>query len=299
MWLLHRTRRFTPEEYLAFRLYEKTRKEKWSFISYVERIFLAVRYNASPSTVLLTRKDKEHAAFHAFYKRDVTILTGDDFDAFCRFTEKHPVLFAKPILGSGGRGIRRLQITDPETAAAYFCLLAAENPNGFILEEPIRQHPEIAKYHPASVNTLRVITLQEHGNVAILTALLRIGHGDMVVDNISAGGYFCQIDPDTGCVNAVYDDKKQRIADPAAVGAPAEGTQIPCFSELLPFLTETCAVVPDLHWIGWDLALTENGWCMVEGNSACQLVGAQTGRQTGMKTQLRAAHKQLKSKRIF
>lgn len=35
---------------------------------------------------------------------------------------------------------------------------------------------------------------------------------------------------------------------------------------------ELAKMVPDVKYVGWDLALTENGWVMIEGNEDGQFV---------------------------
>ena len=40
-------------------------------------------------------------------------------------------------------------------------------------------------------------------------------------------------------------------------------------------LKECMMVIPSIHYVGWDLAHTENGWVIVEGNHTGQFVGQQ------------------------
>lgn len=62
--------------------------------------------------------------------------------------------------------------------------------DNFIIQERVKQHAEIAKLNPSSLNTFRIVTYRERDNVYILNVTLKIGHKGEVVDNGHAGGYF-------------------------------------------------------------------------------------------------------------
>lgn len=43
---------------------------------------------------------------------------------------------------------------------------------------------------------------------------------------------------------------------------------IPKWGEAVAFAKELAKKIPDAGFVGWDLALTKNGWALVEGNCA-------------------------------
>jgi len=47
----------------------------------------------------------------------------------------------------------------------------------FLVQKRIEQHPVTAKPHPASVNTLRMLTLRWEGEIRNLLSYIRIGTG--------------------------------------------------------------------------------------------------------------------------
>ncbi len=57
-----------------------------------------------------------------------------------------------------------------------------------VCQEIIQQSPEMAKFHPSSVNTFRVVSLFINGHLSICEIILRIGQSDSIVDNAGAGG---------------------------------------------------------------------------------------------------------------
>ena len=51
-----------------------------------------------------------------------------------------------------------------------------------------------------------------------------------------------------------------------------KGLQIPKWNELLQLADKLARVLPTVRFVGFDLALTKNGWVMVEGNNNPQPV---------------------------
>jgi len=61
------------------------------------------------------------------------------------------------------------------------------------------------------------------------------------------------------------------------------GAQIPKWEELLALVEELVKIIPEQKYVGWDLALTTNGWCMIEGNDRAMLTGVQMCEQRGIR----------------
>ena len=51
-------------------------------------------------------------------------------------------------------------------------------------------------------------------------------------------------------------------------------------------------VIPSNRWTGWDLALTDDGWIMVEGNARAQF-GFQIADRTGFRAAIESYMKEL------
>ena len=70
----------------------------------------------------------------------------------------------------------------------------------YVIQEVIQQHPDLAKFNPTSVNTLRICTYRSVNDelVTVTGALIRIGKSGEVVDNAHAGGCFVGIDLESG-----------------------------------------------------------------------------------------------------
>src|SRR3546814_3797087 len=91
--------------------------------------------------------------------------------------------------------------TRTDTLFPYTTLFRSKTP--WLLQEKVKQHGVLADLHQSSVNTARVITLRgDSGDIAILSAALRIVVGSAEIDNTTLGGLAAEIDRETGVCRA-------------------------------------------------------------------------------------------------
>jgi len=99
-------------------------------------------------------------------------------------------VIVKPELGKGGSGIKFLN-----SSSINFNELLKES--DFIIQPICKQHSELQKLNPKSLNTLRVFTvLDSYGVASVKFAYLKFGTGNNRVDNASHGGGICGINKD-------------------------------------------------------------------------------------------------------
>jgi hypothetical protein len=188
----------------------------------------------------------------------------------------------KPAIGGAGVGIVFL-----ERAAESFRLNGIAAPmedvvrlcralDSYLVIERVHQAAYAAAVYPHTTNTVRVLTLwdPESGTPFVAAAVHRFGSsGSFPVDNWQAGrgGLSAAIDVDTG------------VLGPGASAGAASG---PTWHERHPETGGRIAGVPVPHWertiaglvsvarrlpmapsIGWDLVITDDGPCVLEGNS--------------------------------
>ena len=128
----------------------------------------------------------------------------------------------------------------------------------------------------AGLNTLRVFTqLDDQNKVHYLGARLRITVNSYV-DNLAAGNLAAPVDLQTGLVNGpgVYSDitKTDQRTHPITK-EPIEGFQIPFWKEALTMVNEAAKLHPENRSIGWDVAITNAGPELLEGNhNWCKLL---------------------------
>ena len=131
------------------------------------------------------------------------------------------------------------------------------------------------------------MTFRTRDEAAILGAVFRIGRGDSVVDNAGSGGMIAEINPETGLViGDAITEAGEKFASHPDSGTRIEGAALPKWEELLELSKTLASMLPDQKYVGWDLALTDQGWVMVEANSRAQFINQYPNR-IGMRERVR------------
>lgn len=258
------------DEYFLFDLQNRTDEERKNFVGTDEYLRATKKLKTKIIADNPTLKDKYTAyiTLKPFYKRDaVCIKSESDYEAFEKFAEKHPVFILKKLTGSLGKNIRKVDmLTEDLIAADVFNYYLSKG--NWIAEEIISQSESMAQFHHESVNTVRIATYVDGEEVKKLFSMFRMGSGDNVVDNASNGGICASVDLSTGIVESNGYKKNGDIIETHPDSAiKIKGFQIPCWDELMNLVEQVATQVPYYKYIGWDFALTDNGWVVVEGNS--------------------------------
>ncbi len=233
-------------------------------VLYNEQNKLWKRINNSDSRTILKDKYKAYLRFKDFYQRDIVFVNSkggeEEFLSFCH---SHPRFIVKPLLSFSGNGIQLIN-TNEDTFNVDDYLNS--NPDGFVAEELIKQNEALSQLHPESVNTLRINTVNYGSSIEVIWPCLRMGRGKSVVDNAGAGGVFGAIDIATGLISSVSDEHNHTFTKHPDTGIQLIGFKVPKWEEACEMAKHLAELIPDCHFVGWDLALTDNGWVMIEGN---------------------------------
>ncbi len=144
---------------------------------------------------------------------------------------------------------------------------------GFLFQRTVSQHPELNKISSSSLNTIRIDTfIDKEGKIDVLSAYLRMSTNNKHVDNISSGGCQVGIWLDSGKMKKVgYSNFRSAgtkvYTQHPITGVIFEGFQIPYFEEVKELVVKTAALMPGLRLVGWDVAVSETGPVLIEGNS--------------------------------
>ena len=283
------------DEYIMYHFENREYDDRRQFIPTRERALYCERLNAPKNQILFDDKGKTYEVFRKYFKRDLTEVLGwnsASLKALGAFVDKHPSFIVKPFNGGNGRGIRIVDLAKIGSFEALCAELKKQYPSGFVAEELIRQVDVLSAVHPSSVNTLRVFTIRFDDRVEFLPLAWRVGRGGACVDNGGSGGIFCALD-DTGVVVSTCDEKGRSYDVHPDTGHPLIGFRLPRFEEAKQLAAELAQVVPDNRYCGWDLALTEDGWVMQEGNWQGGLVAFQCPMQTGCRRRMDAIMEEL------
>ena len=208
------------------------------------------------------------------------------FNEFKSFLAEYGSLILKGLNGSFGKGIQIVDASLLETDN-WQEKLAKDYPKGFVAEELIRQADVLAQLHPQSVNTLRIHTICYDGQVEVFHPYIRVGRGSSVVDNAGSGGVFSSCDPETGEILTMADETGNTYTNHPDNGFRLVGFRVPKWEEAFAMARQLALHDPSIHYAGWDLALTDAGWVLVEGNPRAQLV-FQISEQKGFRPELEA-----------
>lgn len=256
-----------PKEYYWFHFDGKTDEQKRSF--FTRKMFREfLKRNNDPAFVqILNDKYIFSQVFSEFTGRKCirsgNKLKTSDLEELLEGTDR--IVF-KPKDGSGGVGIKVIDKKDyPSTEALADELRAL--PDG-VIEQWIKQHEAMAAPYPEAVNNIRVATLYRDGECHFLGAVFTLGYNHEKIANALQGALFGLIDMETGIViSDLSDYSDQLFKEHPDTGFVARGFKVPYWQEILDLTSRAAAVVPEVGYVGWDVAIAENGPVLIEGNS--------------------------------
>ena len=283
------------DEYIMYHFEKRDFEERRNFIPTRERATYCERLSKPENQMIFDDKGKTYEVFKKYFKRDLVEVvnwTSESVETFQDFVNKHSRFIIKPFNGGNGRGIKIIDRTEEETFEKMCNSLKKDYPSGFVAEELIKQHNILAAVHPESVNTMRVFTVRFDDRIEFLPFAWRVGRGKSCVDNGGSGGIFCALD-DEGTIISTCDEKGIFYEVHPDTKHPLIGFKIPQFDEAKEFCKELAMVVPSNRYCGWDIALTDDGWVMQEGNWQGGIVAFQCPLQRGYRKEMDAIMEEL------
>ncbi len=275
---------FQPDEYLCFHLEGKTKAEKRAFVSDIDRFRYVVRMNDAVDFVIFMDKARTYQVFKDYYRREaISISKPEHLDRFRDFVGRHPVFVKKQVDMSKGDSVALVDTsTCGKTVDALFNEMIGLGKH--ILEERIIQSPEMARLNPTSVNTVRCITFNTKSGIVVPFCFMKAGRGGSFIDNAGKGGLLGGIDVRTGiCGTDGFDETAGQYRFHPETNIEFKGFQIPEWDRMIATCKEMSAKMPNVRFIGWDMAHTKDGWITVEGNGASQMIVPQIVWQRGIK----------------
>ena len=226
---------------------------------------IVARMNDKKFWHFFDNKTEFNQLFSAQVKRGWLNLLEASEEGFAKFLEGRGDIICKPIDGSSGQGI--LKCTPEEYSDPGALYQRLRDAGIGIVEDKVIQHPAIAALCPTSVNTIRVATLLGDKKEGIVYAYIRIGNGK-VMDNVDCGGMAAPVDIETGVITGVGANKAGETYEiHPMTGTKIPGTQIPYWEDVKTMCLNAMHVVPQVRFVAWDVAITEDGPVFIEGNS--------------------------------
>ncbi len=264
----------SPEDYYRYEFYKKSGYERNKYITYRRGRAIVKRYNDKNSVRVLDDKVSFNQMFQEFLFRDWIDVDSVSEEAFAKFLKKHEVAILKPKRGSGGKGVfiaTYKEYKDKRIALSDF--------RNYIAEEILQQHVDMAILNPTSVNTVRVMTF---GGKAI-SCSCKIGCNNSFVDNMSSGGIYGHVDLKSGILDSLcYDIQLQPYLRHPTTNRVLLGFQIPNWDMVCSTVEDAAAKIPNIGYIGWDVAVLKDRVALVEGNARPGHDLNQQAAQTGL-----------------
>ncbi len=266
---------FSLNEFRCYGFADKDREARLRYLSDRESVLLSYLVNDLDAMGIFSDKWKTYRQFHAFYGRDLCcVASPKDRAAFDAFLRRHPVFAAKPASGSCGKGVKQIDASALDDGWDLLDRLTADGKT--VIEETIAQSGDMASFHPASVNTVRVVTFVSGGRPTLLWAFLKTGRGGSFTDNGASGGIMAGIDlADGSVVTSGIDEAGTRYSRHPDTGVPFAGFVVPEWDALRRRCLSLASVLPQVRLVGWDMAHTPKGWIVVEGNAQPEMIGPQ------------------------
>lgn len=262
-------------DYFCFRFYEMKNFERsaWAGTGFMYEYQLMM----NPKKVRWVLEDK--AAFNDKFN---SLINREYFQL--EKTKKNPEIIKRLLENSDGRIVlknslgqagKQIKIIISSEFTQDQLINVMKSGNFDLAEEYIIQHPEMMKLSPSGLNTVRVITQEKDGKIAIIAARLRISINSLV-DNLAAGNAAAPLDPVTGIVTgpAVFSDiTRTDIFFHPITGVEIPGFQVPFWKEVVALVIKAAMMTPDNRSIGWDVGIKASGPLLVEGNhNWCKLL---------------------------
>lgn len=271
-------------DYFCGKFYEKTFGQRRNYITQFRKDALARKYNDSELACQVDNKASFDAMFTKYLYRDWLDVDKSSMEEFQAFTERHEEFFVKAVNTSGGKSIWKCRPAESGKTLKQL----RKKMKGCILEEPIRQHPKMGTLHPTTVNTIRVNTVWSKGKPHVFAAVLRMGSKGCVDNFHAGGGMGTEIDLNTGVAfTTAINMENERFLFHPVTGTQIVGFQIPNWDKVLEMVKQMASEVPQVRIIGWDIAVTEEGCCAVEGNSRCDFLICQMPQNIGRYQELK------------
>ena len=241
-----------------------TNKEKDTFVT-AKKFYKILHYlNNEKYIVLLNDKLVFNKLFNEYIKRDYINLRESSFEDFEKFLKGKNIVFAKDPVGEGGHGISKIKVKEQNNIKKLYNELLKNKQ--LLVEEEIIQSKDLNEINPNVVNSFRIITIMDkEGKVHLVNNALRINQDETDVIGCTNDLYF-SLNENGKIDSNVIDDYGNVYQNHPLTNKKFSDVKIKGVKEAFEMCLEAHRKIPQIRYIGWDIAFTEKGPVMVEGN---------------------------------
>lgn len=250
-------------DYFRGDYYNLTKEEKKTFVTTKSFYKLISYLNDDKYEIVLHDKILFNTLFKEYLKREFIDLRETSFDDFAKFLENHAVVFAKDPVGYGGHGITKIKVSKEKDLKKLYKKLLDQKQ--YLLEEEIIQSKEVNEINPNVVCSLRICTLYKDGKVYLVGNAFRINQDESEIIGCTNDLYFSL--NEKGKIDSnVIDDYGNVYEEHPLTHKKFKEVKIPGVKEAFDMCQKAAKKLPQVRYIGWDIAFTDKGPVMVEGN---------------------------------
>lgn len=249
-------------DYQEFEFYLLNKEERKTYLTRGKNNALVNKYNNKDYWYILQDKVEFNNRFKKYLKRDYIDLRNSSEEDFKKFLKNKEYVIAKELDNCGGHGIDKLKVDIKKYKELYTKLI---NKKQYLVEEIIVQNKKVSKLYDGSVNTLRLFTFFDGKETYIINSIFKIGNNGFV-DNFSSGGMYTFLDKKGKVIVPAIDQDDNKIEVHPTTKENILGFEIPNFDKACNMVKEASKLIPEVQYIGWDIAILENDVCLVEGN---------------------------------
>lgn len=303
-WKLYRHRSFSPDEIHFQRLLDPALTESDLQCSVSKEELLAIQTCLNPRELHPRTEDK--ICFHAFCRQaglpvpeifalfdrdgakdnpEFRVLHG--LGGVEQFLRNSPAdsFIVKPVDGVNGEGVMRLDRKGVQWRDSHGSACSASGLVSLINRTPYRRwiFQRVVQGHSAlrelsdttGLQTVRVVTAVDDCDVVrILAARLRLICGDIAHDNFEfgkTGNVIAILDPENGRIMSAVGGAKDRYEMQQVTRHPSThreliGFEVPNWDAVRELAIEAASQFRPLRTVGWDVAVTSDEPCLIEGN---------------------------------
>lgn len=131
--------------------------------------------------------------------------------------------------------------------------------NDFVVEERVAQHDVLARFHPGSLNTMRILTFCWRGEIRYLLSAAKFGRGDSVTDNAATGGLWVGIDGHGALMTRGFDKKSAAHKAHPDTAVRFAGVEVPAWRQAVDTVVSRHRLLPHFGLVSWDVAIDRSG----------------------------------------
>ena len=249
-------------DYLKGNYINLSNEEKKDFLTKRNYVRLVKYLNKRGYQMIFHDKVVFNRIFKDYIGRDFIDIREVGYKGFKKFVTGKENVFAKKHNSFGGDGVKKVNLAGEDLKVLFNQLY---NNKQYLIEDTLIQNEYLDWINPKAVNNVRLVTLLKDGEAYVVFKTLRINAGGEEV--ISCHDIYMTLDDEGNVLGNVVDDECNIYKKHPVTGFKFKGAKIPHMDKALELVKSAAKLVPEMRWIGWDVAITEDGAAIIEGNN--------------------------------